>query len=303
MRIGFIGAGAVGAALAQALSAAGYNIASISSRSPDRAGRLARRLPDCRAEADPQAVVDVADLVFLTVPDDAIAEVCAELKWTSGKTAIHCSGALTREALSTAAAMGARTGSFHPMQTFSSDDEPKDRLFGVMFGVEATDQLRATLEEMSRHVGGWPLALNSEDKIRYHLAGVFASNYLTTLADLAADMLHSLGPSRDDALRGLLPLIHGSVENLASDGPERGLTGPIARGDAGTIERHLDTLAASDPHTLQLYVQLGLRTLTLAERGGGLDRKEGERLAEMLRQAAISAGDQIGNGGMECRNV
>jgi predicted short-subunit dehydrogenase-like oxidoreductase (DUF2520 family) len=110
MRVGFIGTGAVGTTLARALDGAGLPVVAVASRSFDAASRLAGELRDCTAWTDPQAVVDASDLVFLTVPDDSIEEVCKGLCWSEGKAAVHCSGARTIAELSSAAEAGAQTG-------------------------------------------------------------------------------------------------------------------------------------------------------------------------------------------------
>jgi predicted short-subunit dehydrogenase-like oxidoreductase (DUF2520 family) len=228
-------------------------------------------------------VVDRAELIFLTVPDDVIEEVCSQLIWTDDKAAVHCSGAHTIDVLATAAGSRAQVGACHPMQAFAGSGDVASHLTGCMFGVEADEPLWLTLAELVHAIGGWSLHLRSEDKVSYHLAGVLASNFFVALTSTAASLLENLGLERDQALRGLLPILGGTVRNLESRGLPMALTGPISRGDVGTIELHLRTLAARHPELVSLYVELGLRTIPIARERGGLTAEAETSLESLLQ--------------------
>ena len=283
MTIGFIGPGAVATALAGAFVEAGLPVIAIAGQRPERAAALAATLPGAGAVADPQAVVDQAELVFLTVPDDAIAVVCERLCWRPGTNAIHCSGALSTDVLAAARDAGAGTGSCHPLQTLTGTPGDAGRLAGCVFGIDADEPLRATLREIVCRIGGEPLILEACDKSRYHAAAVLISNYVVTLAAVAADLWSTFGFDRANALKALLPLLRGTVANLDERGLPAALTGPIARGDVATVQRHLEALDVYQPETAALYRELGRMTMSLARERRGPDDPATRTLGEILR--------------------
>ncbi len=289
MRIGFIGAGAAASALASAFIGAGLPVGAIASRRQERAAALAAKLPGAFAVTDPQAVVNRADLVFLAVPDDAIAAVCEHLQWRPGTNAVHCSGALSIDVLAAARDAGAGTGSCHPLQTLTGADGDAGRLDGCVFGIEADEPLRSTLQEIVRRIGGEPLVLEAGDKPLYHAAAVLISNYVVTLAAVAADLWSTFGYDRASALQSLLPLLRGTVDNLDERGLPGALTGPIARGDAVTVQRHMNALAAHRPETAALYRNLGRTTIPLARERRESDDPAIHALLEILRVPQTSA--------------
>lgn len=248
------------------------------------------------------------ELVFLTVPDDAIEAVAGSLRGRSGQAVVHCSGGLSLEPLATIATMGVRVGSFHPLQAFAQPVRPEpveghdgqalrqaqherresvqqevgDRLAGITYGLEGPEPLISTLEDLARDLGGRPIRLPPGSKALYHASAVLASNYLVTLAQQASDLWAHYGVPRDEALTALLPLIEGTVANLNSIGLPDALTGPIARGDVGTVRRHLEVLAASAPDAVPLYRKLGSRTVPIGRAKGTLAAEAAEMLKTLL---------------------
>ncbi len=282
-RLGFIGPGTVGSALARGLAAAGYSVA-LFGRRAERLHRVLDRIPGGRRAASAQALVEASDVVFLTVPDDAIRPAAESLAWGSGKSAVHCSGASSLDLLAHAAGQGAAVGVFHPLQSFATAEQAERNLPGSAFGIEAsTEDLLSDLREMAASLGGTPLTV-SGDKAIYHASAVFASNYLVTLLDVASGLWRALGLSREDGLRALLPLVRGTIENLETIGLPDALTGPIARGDVGTIERHLSALAQVAPDALPLYKELARTAIPIARAKGGLDEAAAERVRELLNR-------------------
>jgi len=279
--LGFVGPGTVGTALARGLAAAGYSV-SLFGRRPDRLRRVLDRIPGGRRATSAQALVEASDIVFLTVPDDAIRSAAASLAWGSEKSAVHCSGASSLDLLAHAAGQGAAVGVFHPLQSFATAEQAERNLPGSAFGIEASsDALLADLREMAASLGGTPLTV-SGDKAIYHASAVFASNYLVTLLDVASSLWRTLGLSREDGLRALLPLVRGTIENLETIGLPDALTGPIARGDVGTIERHLQALAKVAPDALPLYKELARRAIPIARAKGRLGAEAADRVSELL---------------------
>lgn len=284
MRIGFVGAGVVGTALALALSRCGHDVVAVASRTRASAEALARRLPGCAVESK-QGVADRADLVFLTTPDDAIGAVCAEIRWRPGGRVVHCSGAASTAVLEPARAAGALVGGFHPLQTFASADAALASLPGTTFVVEAEEPLAAELAGLAAELGGRSMRLRAEDKVLYHAAAAIASNYLVVLVSLASELWAELGTGQAEAVGALMPLLKGTLGNLERVGLPGALTGPIARGDVGTVRRHLDALAERSPSVLPAYTLLGREAIRIALAKGTLDGDRAEELAALLADA------------------
>lgn len=304
MCVGFVGAGTVGTALAVTLSRQGYVVAAVASRTFASAERLARTVNEvspatCAALKRPQQVADLCDLVFITTPDDAIVEVARQIRWRPGQFVVHCSGALSNEALREVAARGAVVGGFHPLQSFANVDEALQNLPGSTFGLEADGPLLGILERMAERLGGHWVRLEPQDKVLYHAAAVMASNYTVALMKMATDLWLRFGVSRPEATEALLPLLRGTVNNIARIGLPGCLTGPIARGDYGTVEKHLQALEVNAPQLLAAYCEVGLQALEVAMAKGKVTHKQAERLRLVLgsRSDRKVARRHGGNGG------
>ena len=282
-RLGFVGAGTVGTALAVSLAKRGFAVVAVGSRSKASAEGLAARIGGCAIYDDAQGVVDAADLIFVTTPDDAIAPVVAEFAWRPGKAVVHCSGAASVDILEPARKAGAQVGAFHPLQSFSSIEAAIANLPGSTFALEGAEPLLSQLKELAGALGGTVVVLKPGDKVLYHAAAVIACNYFYTLAKLSTDLWEQFGVSRADALRALLPLIQGTVNNLANVGLPQALTGPIARGDLGTIKAHLQALSQRAPEMVATYRELGLQTIPLALGKGRIDAALAEAMRQLLK--------------------
>jgi predicted short-subunit dehydrogenase-like oxidoreductase (DUF2520 family) len=283
LKIGFIGAGTTGTALAVRLSQKGCPVVAVSSRSLVSAQRLAGLVADCRAFESAQEVADVSELVFITTPDDIIASVAQETQWHAGQGVVHCSGAHSVDILEPARQLGANVGSFHPLQTFAGVNQAIDNLPGSAFALEAEEPLLSTLKELASVLDGSWAELRPGDKALYHAAAVFVSNYLVTLVKLALDLWQDFGVSPNEATKALLPLLKGTVNNIENIGLPNCLTGPVARGDLGTITRHLDVLERRNGSLLSAYRELGLQTIPIALAKGKVDEKRAEELRTLLR--------------------
>ena len=284
--VGFVGAGAVGTALALALSQAGYVVRAAASRSHASALRLAERAPGVEACRDAQEVVDRCAMVFLTVPDDAIAEVAGALTWRQGQAAVHCSGATPLDSLRAPRSQGALVGGFHPLQTFAAPESAARDLAGTTFGIEADASLREQLHQMAQTLGGRPIDLRAEDRPLYHASAVAGCGLLAALVGLAADLWSGYA-TRGEGLRALLPLVRGTLESLDRDGLPAALTGPLTRGDATTVSSHLRALETASPALLPIYCHLALAALPLARAKGGLS-PDAEAALERSLQAALA---------------
>lgn len=282
--IGFIGAGTVGTALAVRLSGKGYPVVAVASSTKASAQRLAETVSGCCTYDDGQAVADNAQLVFITTPDDVIAPLVAELQWYPGQSVVHCSGADSTDILSPARDCGAYVGGFHPLQTFASVAHAIENIPGSTFAIEAEEPLLATLKEMATALEGSWVRLGAGDKMLYHAAAVIACNYLVTLVKLATDLWQSFGVPPQQATRALLPLLRGTLNNIANVGFPHCLTGPIARGDLGTIRKHIFAMERASPGILSTYRELGLQTLPIALAKGRIDEERAEELRTLLKE-------------------
>ena len=283
-KLGFIGAGTVGTALAVLLSSKGYPVTGVSSRSQASAENLAKAVDGCRVLKNNQDVADTAELVFITTPDDTIARVASQVKWHNGQSVVHCSGADSTDILEPARKSGAMVGSFHPLQTLAGVKQAKENIPGSTFAVEAEEPLLGTLKDMATALGGHWIELKASDKVVYHAAAVFACNYLVTLVKLATDLWQTFSIPPDQATRALLPLIRGTLHNIDTIGIPQCLTGPIARGDTGTIKKHLEALQEKAPALLSPYKELGLQTIPIALAKGRINEHQASELETVLKQ-------------------
>jgi predicted short-subunit dehydrogenase-like oxidoreductase (DUF2520 family) len=275
LKIGFIGAGTTGTALAVRLAQHGYPVTAVSSRSLTSAEKLASRISGCKVYSGAQEVADVAQLVFITTPDDTISKVAAEVRWHDDQSVIHCSGAHSVDVLEPAKHRGAKTGCVHPLQI--------DNIPGSTFAIEAEEPLASVLKEMATALEGDWVILKAGDKVLYHTAAVFACNYLVTLVKLATDLWQTFEVPPAQATKALMPLLRGTLSNIENVGLPNCLTGPIARGDLGTISRHLESLSKQAPSLLGIYKELGRQTVPIALAKGKIDPQRAEELNTLLR--------------------
>lgn len=282
IKVGFIGAGMTGTALAVRLSQKGCPVVAVSSRSFSSAQRLAELVDGCRAYQMAQEVADAAELVFITTPDDVISRVASEVQWHVGQNVVHSSGALSVDVLESARRLEANVGSFHPLQTFASIAQAIEHLHGSNFCLEAEEPLLTTLKELASILDGNWVELKPGDKALYHIAAVLVSNYLVTLVKLALDLWQAFGVPTEEATKALLPLLRGTLNNIDNVGLPNCLTGPISRGDLGTINKHLSALEKSSSSLLPTYKELGLQTVPIAVAKGKIGEIEAEELRTLF---------------------
>jgi predicted short-subunit dehydrogenase-like oxidoreductase (DUF2520 family) len=285
LKTGFIGAGTVGTALAVLLSRKGYNVACVYSRSRSSAEKMAKEVNGCRVMDSSQQVADAAELTFITTPDSAIAGVVSQIKWQKGRSVVHCSGADSTDILEPARKAGVMVGGFHPLQTFAGVKQAIENIPGSTFALEAEEPLFTTLKKMAEVLGGQWITLKAGDKVAYHAAAVFASNYLVTLVKMATDLWQTFSIPTDQATKALLPLIRGTLHNIETIGIPQCLTGPIARGDAGTIRKHLNEISKKAPELLFPYKELGLQTIPVALAKGKINEKQASELEIILKKS------------------
>ena len=277
--LGFIGAGKVGTTLALLLFARGFIISGIYSRGVDRAEGLARAV-GAKAAASAEELISSADLTVLTVPDDAIGKIAVILshKDLTGKAVVHTSGVHEAGILDVLAARGAMVGSLHPIFPFADIEQAVTGLLGAAFGIQVESPLLSDwLSEIINALDGRTLKIGRGQKALYHSALVFASNYGVTLFAIAQHLLTQIGAESEVSSLALNTLMAGMVRNLQVMGIPDALTGPLVRGDVGTIDAHMAALQLVNPILADLYRQLAIQTLLLVT-ARGLDTGQMETL-------------------------
>ena len=244
LAVGIVGAGRAGTALGVALARAGHQVVAASAVS-DASLRRARANFPAAVITEPSQVLRRADLVLLTVPDDALPGLVAGLAATGapleGRMLAHASGRYGVSVLEPAVRQGALPLALHPVMTFTGRDDDVDRLRGTSFGVTAPEVLRPAAEALVIEMGGEPVFIAEEHRDLYHAAIAGAANHLITLVAQAMDLLRTAGVA--EPARLLAPLLSASLDNALRFG-DAGLTGPVARGDAATVAAHVAALEA-----------------------------------------------------------
>ncbi len=283
--IGIIGTGAVGCALAKGLTQAGHTLTALVDKKPAVARELAAELKlDHYAPTLDQIGPDT-QILIVSVPDSQIPivdhSIAKRLPKIRIKACVHTSGALPGSSLSAVSAGGVRVASLHPLQTFASR-EKSPGLKNVFFAIEGDPAILERLEELVRQMGGIPVVIPSDGKALYHAAAVFASNFIPTLLRVSTELLDSIGVSPEDSRKMLAPLMQQTIENCLRIGEISALTGPVARGDAQTIARHLDAIGKVNLPLQAIYRILSLKTLELAQEKG-LEEVEFNSILEILQ--------------------
>lgn len=279
--LGIVGAGRAATALAALLARAGHTVVAASGRDASRE-RVAAHLPGARFVTD-EEVAGAADVILLGVPDELLALTCEAIapKLRVGAAVAHLSGSASLKALASAREADVVTLSLHPLQTFPDVEAGIARLLGSGFAVtSATEDGSLLGERLARDVGGTPFRLADDAKPLYHAAAVFASNYLAVVEGLAERLFREAGIGEPVPL--FAPLAAATLDNVTRLGPATALTGPAARGDAGTVRANLEALDRSAPSAIPAYVALARVACEMAERGGRLDAAARARVEEVL---------------------
>jgi predicted short-subunit dehydrogenase-like oxidoreductase (DUF2520 family) len=290
LRVGVIGAGRVGAVLGAALTDAGHDVVAAAGLSTASAERAARLLPGVPLVPADRVVAD-SDLVVLAVPDDTLAGLVAGLAgtgaWRPGQMTFHTSGAHGLAVLAPAERAGVLPLALHPVMTFTGAVEDADQLPGTPFGVTSRPEHRPVAETLVLEMDGEPFFVAEEDRGLYHAALVTGANHLVTLVAEAADLLRAAGVGAPE--RVLTPLLTAALDNGLRRG-DRGLTGPVSRGDVGTVAEHIETLSERAPASVDAYAAMARRTTERALAARRLKRHEAAPLLELLAGTTDSAG-------------
>ncbi|KTD07586.1 Rossmann-like and DUF2520 domain-containing protein [Legionella jamestowniensis] len=206
-----------------------------------------------------------ADITFITTPDDCIEGIGRELaskSTQSGSVIVHCSGLLSSEVLQPLKNSGCFVASVHPMRSFANPAVSVEEFEGTYCAMEGDNEALSVLEVLFKAIGSKVYQIDKNKKPLYHAAGVFASNYLVTLAQQALECLKEAGVENEIAMKAIASLMKGTVSNLEKTlSPEKSLTGPIKRGDLLTIRKHINAFSSFKQR--ELYEMLGITTVNL----------------------------------------
>jgi predicted short-subunit dehydrogenase-like oxidoreductase (DUF2520 family) len=276
--VGVVGAGRVGAVLGAALVAAGHRVVATAAVSAASRRRAALLLPGAEIRPADEVARAARELLLLAVPDDALPGVVSGMATTGalnrGTTVAHTSGAHGAGVLGDVPGMA-----LHPAMTFTGEAADLDRLPGISWGVTATDRAFAT--RLVADLGGVPEWIDEQSRPLYHAALAHGANHLVTLVNEAADLLRAAGVEHPRKV--LAPLLRAALDNSLRLG-EDALTGPVSRGDAGTVRKHLDRMPAE---AVPAYLALARRTADRAIASGRLRPQDAALLLDVLAEATL----------------
>lgn len=271
-------------------------VSGVSDASRQRAAEL---LPDVPLMS-PADVLRHADLVLLTVPDDALPGLVEGLAETGsvrpGQLLVHTSGRYGAKVLDPALRAGALPLALHPAMTFTGTPVDVQRLAGCSFGVTAPDALRLAAEALVIEMGGEPEWIAEENRPLYHAALALGANHLVTLVAQSMELLRTAGVSAPDRMLG--PLLGAALDNALRSG-DAALTGPVARGDAGTVAAHIAELRAHAPAAVAGYLAMARATADRALAHGLLKPELAEDLLGVLAGGTDTATGAGGTDGTE----
>jgi predicted short-subunit dehydrogenase-like oxidoreductase (DUF2520 family) len=280
--VGVVGTGRVGAVLGAALQLAGHSLVAVSGVSEQSRARAAALLPGIPVTSV-EDVVGRAELVLLTVPDDVLPGLVTGLSatgsWQAGQLVVHTSGRYGTAIFDAADGHHILGLALHPAMTFTGTSMDLVRLADCCFGITAPLPLRAVAEALVVEMGAEPMWVEERDRPMYHAGLAHGANHLVTLVAQAMQVLGSAGVQ--DPQRLIAPLLHAALDNALRLG-DGALTGPVARGDAGTVAAHLQQLNEQTPDIRPTYVALARATAERALASGRLTAADAEPLLDIL---------------------
>lgn len=293
-----IGAGRVGTTVSYTLAEKelpNIKLKAISSRSMESLNR-AKKILGSRAAGviftrENSKAVSLANCILICTPDDVINSVCSDIFKDKSKDfknyyAIHFSGSKSLEVLNSARAAGAEIASIHPLKSFASIEEAIKSLPGTIFGITySSTESKKMAEFLVKSLGGEIIEVENNKKPLYHAAACVVSNYLVTLINYAVLIHKKMGIKPEDSLKGLMGLVEDTVSNIKKMGTEKALTGPIARGDVGTIKEHVKSFNEFfSKEDSALYRMMGIETSKIAHQNKWIKESTVDELKEILKE-------------------
>ena len=284
IKLGFIGAGKVGTALAISLNNKGYPVMAVYDVYPESAEYFTQQISGCQIAGTFQDVADAADLVFITTIDDQINRVASEIKWRSGQMAVHCSGANSTALLEPAREQGALVGVFHPGNSFADKKQAINNIAGNTFDIEAEEPLLGKFKELVAALDGYWIEVKASDRPIYHVAIELPSLFTMLLAKTAVDMFATMDIEEEKALTLVTSLMRVALRIMETLGTSAALTGPVDRGDTETVKKHIDGLRRLCPWVVPLYQELARQNIPFAIKHGSIDQKKADELKAILEK-------------------
>jgi predicted short-subunit dehydrogenase-like oxidoreductase (DUF2520 family) len=267
--VGIAGTGRLAKALGALMVGRGIAVTAV-------AGRCEQSAEEARKFIGADRVASLSELpqcvrrIIIAVTDGAISNVAAELAagGLCNSIVLHTSGAAGPDALRILREAGNSVGVLHPLMTVPTAEQGLEAMAGATYAFAGDEKAVAWAADLVACLGGRALLVDPQFWPRYHAGATMACNYQITLMDAALELMTMAGIGREDALLALGPILRATTENVLRCGPAKSLTGPIRRGDIGTIRQHLSVLEHASPETRQLYVAAGLRTIAIAKQAG-----------------------------------
>ncbi len=300
MRTGIIGAGRLGTALAVAMSREGHIPAAVYSKNHASSKLLCERLGIKCMNSLLYAVAN-SDIIFIAVPDSQIADVvqniidCTDESHIKSRAFFHCSGAVDSSLLEPLRLKGGHTASLHPLQTFADRENGWKGLYNIYFGYEGDMEAKSAAGEIVDALKGSMIYIGRNDKPLYHAAACILSNYTVALSWMAGEIFNKIGIDSVTGVKALMPLLERTVKNIEDLGSMGALTGPISRGDWGTVQGHIDAMQKSLPGISRIYRMLGELTLDMAVKRGSVGSEASRIMSGLLSEKT--------EGCMQCSDV
>ena len=288
MKLSIIGVGKIGGALAIALARKDYEIENLVSRNRENAPKIAEFVNANWMDYSAEEISKItSDIILISVQDFNIESVAEELAKNLKHLPIvfHTSGSLSSDVLESLKKIGCKTGSIHPLVSISDSVLGANRFEDVYYCIEGDTEAVELAEKIVADLGGKSFKIEAKFKTLYHASAVTACGHLVALIDVAIEMLAKCGLDETQSKEVLLPLIESTVENLKNQTTSQALTGTFARADAAIFEKHLEILKENvSPEAVEVYLQLGARSVHLAEEQGA-DREKLENLRNKISLA------------------
>ncbi len=280
MRIGIIGAGKVGPALAAVLEKKGFVIAAVADKELSSLKNAQKYIAgDTLYSRDNMDVVTASDVIAITTQDriirEVVEEICEKADRLDGKLIFHTSGADSSAVLTPLNQKNAMVGSLHPLQTFPDIESAIGVLPDTCIFIEGDEKAIPLLRKLGETIGAKVYAINGEHKVLYHLSAVFVCNLLSALMYAGKGLMDKINIDFDP----FLPIIEATIKNIERKGPLAALTGPVVRGDVKTVKAHLASIGDMELHT-KVYKALSEVAVKMSEERNAID----EETAGMLRK-------------------
>jgi predicted short-subunit dehydrogenase-like oxidoreductase (DUF2520 family) len=288
--IAVIGGGKVGSVLGRILADGGDRMVCVVSRTSASARRAGKYLGCRNVSTSLAALPERLDLIFIATPHAAVAGVAAGLAALPrasyrGVAVCHASGMLTADVLEPVRRRGATVFSFHPLQTFPRDFAPSAILqsaHGIFYGVDGLPRALTVARALARRLDGKAIVIPPDRRAFYHASCVVASNHLTAMMNILAEMFTGLGKDRRNFFPVFEPIIAATLRNVRRTGPAAALSGPVARGGVETIDDHFRAVRRTAPHLFPYFAAMTLETVRLARLKGSIDESRTRRMVDLV---------------------